>query len=121
MKNKRDKSWQKLEDYIASRLKEIDSRCRPSKASGGNCSESGDIFFSKNVGLHLEAKDRDLKSVYNEEWLTKCESEIPLHGNKIAVLVTRNNEGKMRVHLDADDFLNLYIDYYKLKNGDNNE
>ncbi len=113
---KRDKSWQKLEDYIASRLKEIDSYCRASKASGGNCGESGDIYFSKDIGLHIECKERNMKSVYNEEWLAKCQSEIPLHSKKLALVITSNNEGKRRVHLDLDDFINFYLEYWKLKN-----
>lgn len=108
----RDKKWQKFEDLICEKLKEIDPHIRASKGSG-NSTESHDI--KTNCGLACECKDYNKESVYQEKWLVKLLQEIPLHANKIGVLFTRNKDGKIRAHLDADDFINLYISYYKLK------
>lgn len=108
------KAWEKLEQYICNKLQCLDKHIKRSPGSGnGNC--KGDVKFSTNLGLHIEAKQRNLKSVYDEEWLIKCESEIPLHSDKIAIVVTENKEEKKRVHLDADDFFDLYIKLWRLE------
>jgi len=101
------KKWQQLEEWICEKLKELDPYIRRTKGSG-NKGEKGDLKFSTNLGLHIEAKYRDLLSVYNQRWLEKCEEEIPLHVNKIAVVITENKEGKRVAHLDAEDFIELF-------------
>jgi hypothetical protein len=99
--------WIQLENWIVSQLKEVDSFIKRTPGSGnGAC--KGDIKFSTNLGLHIEAKYRNTKSVYNEDWLEKAEMEIPLHVNKAAVLFTMNKVGKVRVHMDAKDFMDIF-------------
>lgn len=109
--------WQQLETWICSQLQELDPYIKRSPGSG-NKSCKGDIKFSTNIGLHLEAKWRNLKSVFNQEWLNKCASEIPLHTQKIPVVITEDKNGKRVAHLEAVDFFNLYNEYYKLKLGE---
>lgn len=105
--------WHQFQELICQKFREIAPNARSTKASGAS-TEKGDV---KGVpGLHIECKDYNKISVYNEEWMIKLLQEIPLHANKIGVLFTRNKDGKIRAHLDADDFINLYIEYYKLKN-----
>jgi len=99
--------WFLLQEWVAEQLKPFDSYVRSTKGSG-NSTEKGDLKFSKNLGLHIECKCYNTKSPYNEDWLKKCEEEIPLHSKKIAIIVTENKDGKRRVHLDANDFFNLY-------------
>ena len=101
----RNKSWQKFEDLICEYIKELDPYVRPTKGSG-NKGEKQDIKTSLSLGLEL--KERNLKSVYNEDWLQKTIEEIPLHSQKIPVLVTRNKEGKIRVHMEWEDFWEIY-------------
>ena len=101
------KKWQQLEEWICLQLKNIDPYVRRTKGSG-NQGEKGDLKFSTNIGLHIEAKQRNLLSVYNQRWLDKCNEEIPLHVNKIALLITENKEGKKVAHLNAEDFFNLF-------------
>jgi hypothetical protein len=110
----RDANWQKFEDLICKKLKEIDPNIRATKGSG-NSTEKHDI--KTNCGLACECKDYNKISVYNEEWMQKVISEVPLHSDKLPVLFTRNKEGKIRAHLDGDDFARLYIEYWKMKNG----
>jgi hypothetical protein len=111
----RDKTWQKLEDLIAFQLQEIDKFARHTKGSG-NKNEKHDI--KTKCGLAIECKERNLKSVYNEEWMQKIIEEVPLHSQDISILVTRNNENKIRVHLNAVDFFRLYIKLWKLEHGE---
>lgn len=115
----RDKAWEQLEDYTAQRLKELDPYCRHSKASGGNCGENGDIYFSKNIGVHFEMKQRNTESVtIKKDVWEKLNSEIPLGVQKIPVLALENKDKKRWAVLDLDDFINIYIEWYKLKNGE---
>jgi len=113
----RNKSWQQLEDFIANQLKDIDKFARHTKGSG-NKNEKHDI---KTVcGLAIECKQRNIKSVYNEDWMQKIIDEVPLHSQDIPILITENKDGKRRVHLNADDFINIYIQAYKNENTQNN-
>lgn len=104
--------WKQLQDYIASHLYELDPNARSTKASGGS-TELHDI--KTNCGLAIEAKDYNKKSVYNEDWMQKVIEEIPLHSDKTAILVTRNKDGKVRVHMDFEDFLRIYKEWWRKK------
>lgn len=102
---KRDKAWQKFENLICEYLKELDIYVRPTKGSG-NKGEKHDIKTS--CGLACELKLRNTKSVYNEDWMQKIIDEVPLHSDDIPVLITKNKDGKIRVHLDFKDFWEIY-------------
>lgn len=113
----KDDKWFLFQEQIAKKFEEIAPNARSTKASGAS-TEKGDI---KGVpGLHIECKDYNKISVYNEEWMQKVINEVPLHVDKTPILFTRNKDGKMRAHLDADDFIKLYIAYKQLM-GDTNE
>ena len=107
---KRDKDWQKFEDYIAEELKEIAPYATHTKGS-----RYGDL---KNVPLHIECKDYNKYNVYQETWMKKCIEEVPLHSDKIPLLITKNNENDIRIHMSWLDFKELYFEYYKLKYGE---
>ena len=109
------KPWEMLEQYICGELKVIDPSIKRSPGSG-NGFKKGDVCCKTNIGLHLEAKQRNKLNVWESKWLTKCESEIPLHSKKMAIVVTENNKKEKHVHLSADDFFNMYIEYWRLKN-----
>ena len=110
----RNAKWQKFEDLICALLQEIDSRIRPTKGSG-NSTENYDINTS--CGLAIECKDYNTDSVYQEKWMQKVIEEVPLHVERLPVLFTRNKDGKIRAHLDGEDFIKMYIEFYKLKQG----
>ena len=111
MSNVKNKKWFLLQEWVAEQLKEIDPRARSTKASGA-CGESGDV--KNKCDLNIECKCYQTRSPWNEEWLEKCEKEIPLHSNKIAIVVTENKNGKRRVHLNAKDFFKIYKEWYKV-------
>jgi len=102
------KDWEKLEVYIAERLKEVDPRCKRQKGSGnGMC--KGDI--KTNLPLHIECKQRSTKDIkISIETFEKLKSEIPLHCNKLPVLALENKDGKRYAVLELDDFLEIIID-----------
>jgi hypothetical protein len=111
--------WESLENWIVEKFKKYDPFVKRSPGSG-NKSVKGDLKFSSNsCGLHIEAKQRNKISVYDENWLEKCASEIPLHmaNSKIPIIFTMNKDHKIRVHLDADDFMKIFDGYFEQKNG----
>lgn len=110
--------WFLFQEFIAMLFQEIAPNARSTKASGAS-TEKGDIKGVPN--LQIECKDYKLDSVYKEEWMEKVINEVPLHVKKIPVLFTRNKNGKMRAHLNAEDFSRLYVEFYKLKHGESNE
>ena len=107
---KRDKEWQRFEDYVAEEFKEIAPHAVHTKGS-----RYGDL---KNIlGLHVECKSYANLNVYKEDWMQKCLSEVPLHSNKMGILITKNNKNDIRVHMSWLDFKELFFEYYKLKYG----
>ena len=110
------KPWEMLEQWICNILKALDDSIKRTPGSG-NGFKKGDVCCKTNIGLHVEAKCYQKKNVWNVDWLKKCEEEIPLHSDKIAIVVTENNKKEKHVHIDAEDFFNLYIEYWELKNG----
>ncbi|MGD2071863.1 MAG: hypothetical protein PVG65_00030 [Candidatus Thorarchaeota archaeon] len=99
------KKWQKLEELIAYICSEVGLYSRPTKGSG-NKGEKHDIKTS--CGLAIECKYRNIKSVYNEDWMQKIIEEVPLHSQDIPILVTQNKDNKIRVHLEWNDFWEIY-------------
>ena len=104
---KRNKDWQKFEDYIAEELKIIDSNAHHTKGS-----RYGDL---KVKGLHIECKNYANKNVYQEDHMKKCIEEVPFHSDKIPLLITKNKDNDIRVHMSWLDFKDLYFEYNKLK------
>lgn len=102
----KDPKWKKFQDLVADEFKDIDPYARSSKGSG-NCGEKGDIKFSC-IDLHIECKDENKINVFQDKYLQKCIEEVPLHSKKLPVLITRNKENKIRVHMDFLDFVKLY-------------
>ena len=106
--------WKIFQDYIAMRLREIDPYARSTKGSG-NSGELGDI--NNSCELLIECKQRNTQSVQvnNGVWKKLCE-EIPLHSNRLPVLALENGKGRKWAVLDLDNFLDLYIEYWRFKN-----
>jgi len=109
----KQEKWFLLQEWVADELKDIDPYARSTKQSGGG-SEKGDVRNS--CGLNCECKCYNTKSPYQEKWLAKCQEEIPLHSDKIAIVVTENCEGKKRVHIDANDFFEMFKRLWKYEN-----
>ena len=113
----RDKDWQVFEDYLAEKLKEIDPYCRATPGSGnGGC--KGDIKTDL-LPLHIECKQKTTKNitVIMDVWDKLC-SEIPLHVDKLPVYCLEQKDKRRFAVLDLDDFLTMYVEYWKLKNGE---
>lgn len=106
--------WYLLQEYVAEKLKEIDPYARSTKGSG-NCGEQGDV--NNSVGLTIECKLRNTQSVQinNEIWEKLCE-EIPLHSDRLPLLVLENQKGKRWGVMELDDLINIYIDAYNYRN-----
>jgi len=100
------KKWIQLEELILEYIKEIDIYAKRSPGSG-NKGRKGDLVTS--CGLKLECKDnQSLKNAYKEADMDKIIKEVPLHSQDIPVLITRNKDEKIRVHLEWTDFWSIY-------------
>ena len=99
------KEWVQLEEYVLEHIKELDTYAKRSPGSG-NKGRKGDITTS--LPIHIECKQRDLKSCYRQEWYDKTQEEIPLHVKKIAVLITEDNNNNKMAHISFEDFWELF-------------
>ena len=108
--------WKIFEQYIIERLKEIDPYCSRTPGSG-NKGIKGDIKTS--VNLHFECKQRATQNITikMDVW-DKLRNEIPLYVDKTPVYCLEQKDKRRFAVLDLDDFLEIYIEYYKLKHGE---
>ena len=110
------KDWIKLEEFILEYIKELDSYAKRCPGSG-NKGRKGDL--ATNCGLAIECKDNQcLKNAYKETDMQKIIEEVPLHSKDIPILITRNKDKKIRVHLEWEDFWELYSELIHYRNGD---
>jgi hypothetical protein len=106
--------WKKFEDYVVERLKVLDKFCSRTPGSG-NKGVAGDIRTA--LPLHFECKLRNTKdiTIKMDVW-EKLKGEIPFHVHKIPVYCLEQKDKKRFAVLDLNDFLELFIDYWRLKN-----
>lgn len=109
--------WKIFETYIVERLKELDNYCSRTPGSG-NKGIKGDIRTTK-IPLHFECKQRNTQdiTIKMDVW-EKLNNEIPLHVDKIPVYCLENKDKKRFAVLNLDDFLDIFVEYYKLKYGE---
>jgi len=103
MKTKRE-IGKKLEEYILSKVKEIDPQARLSRGSGcGN--DIGDIVSYK---FFVECKKRNTKSVQvnNNVW-NHLLAQLPINTQKIPLLALENHDGKRWIVIDCEDFFKI--------------
>jgi len=112
----RNETWQKFEDYVAEILKEIDPYCHATPGSGnGNCKSD----IKTIIPIQIECKQKTTKriTIKMDVW-DKLRGEVPFHVQKLPVYCLEQKDKRRFAVLDLDDFLELYIEYYKLKNGE---
>jgi len=109
-------NWIVFEEYIVEMLKEIDPYCSRTPGSGnGGCKSD----VKTMLPLQIECKQRNTKDVTirMNVW-DKLKKEIPFHVNKLPVYCLEQKDKRRFAVLDLDDFLNLYVEYWKLKQGE---
>ena len=105
-----------LENYIAENFKELgfSNACRSN--GSGNKGSLGDI--SGQDILVCEAKNRNTESVtINKEVWEKLVSCIPLHSNRLPMLVLRNKNKQTFCVMDAEDMFEIIKGYLENLNG----
>lgn len=107
--NSRDKG-KKLEKFVATLLEDIDSKCRPTKASGAS-TEISDVLSKY---FYIECKKRDTAdiTVKSKVWRKLC-SEIPIGSQKVPLYILQNKENETFVVLDIKDFVRMITQIYK--------
>ncbi len=95
-----------LELYIVEKLKPLDPNARPTKASGAS-TELGDVY---NTLFFVECKQKhtsnNINVHYKKEYL-KLLNETPINTKKPVFVATENNEGKVFITMEAEDFFRL--------------
>lgn len=109
--------WKIFEQYIVERLKEIDPYCSRTPGSGNKGIKSD---VKTNLPLQIECKQRNTKdiTIRMDVW-EKLKGTLPFYLNKIPILALQNKDKKRFVVLELDSFINLFIEYWKLKNENN--
>ena len=101
----------KLELWIAEKLKEIDNRARPTKASGA----STEILDIMNKYFFIEAKQKltklNITIDYKKEYLKSLE-KMPINTQKSLLIITENKLRDKFVTLKAEDFFELMYQLY---------
>jgi len=96
----------KLEQYIAEKLKKIDKRVRPTRASGAS-TEIGDIYSNY---FFVECKEKHTnKNIimdYNKEYL-KLINQMPVNTKKEAFIAIENKSGEKFIVMEAEAFFRL--------------
>jgi len=106
--------WVKFEEHIIEVLKSIDPYCSRTPGSGnGGCKSD----VKTCLPLQIEAKLRKTKNItINMDVWDKLKGEIPFHCDKLPVYCLEQKDKRRFAVLDLDSFLELFIDYWKLKN-----
>lgn len=106
------KNTNKLELYVAERLKEIYGHSRPTIASGATPIEKGDV---KNPYFLIECKIRSTKSfsIKDPDWYI-------LRGQAAAeykdpIYIVQNKSGDRLAIMDLDDWINFVIELVELR------
>ena len=108
------KDWVKLEELILQNIKEVDKHSKRTPGSG-NKGIKGDLVT--DCGLKIECKDnQSLKNAYKESDMIKIIEEVPLHSQDVPILITRNQDKKIRVHIQWEDFWEIFKDAYYWRN-----
>jgi len=105
MKNKTTKQiGAKLEEYVLSKVKELDPQARLSRGSGcGN--DYSDITSSL---YFIECKKRNtIDFNIKEETWNHLNYNLPINSTKLSFMVHENINGKRLVTLDCEDFFRL--------------
>ena len=105
MKNKTTKQiGAKLEEYILTKVKELDSNARLSRGSGcGN--DYSDITCNF---AFIECKKRNTKDfTIKEDVWNHLNNNLPINTKKFCFLVNENANGKRLVTLDCEEFFRI--------------
>lgn len=100
----------KLEKFICEYLKEIDSKARPTKASGAS-TQIADVL-SKYFYIESKKRNTDNITIKHKVWSKLC-SEIPIVSLKTPLYITQNKHNDTLVSLDLRDFVRLIKPYFK--------
>jgi len=105
MRNKTAKEvGAKLEEYVLSKVKELDPQARLSRGSGcGN--DHADIVSNF---CYVECKKRNTVdfTIKEDVWL-HLNNKLPINTTKLCFMVHENKNGKRWVTLDIEDFFRL--------------
>ena len=105
-----------LENYIAEKFKELGYKNACRSNGSGNKGSLGDI--SGQDLFICELKNRNTESVtINKEVWDKLTSSVPLHSNRLPMLVLRNKNKQTWAVMDVDDFFTILKGYLENLNG----
>jgi len=105
-----------LENYIAEKFKELGYKNACRSNGSGNKGSLGDI--SGQDLFICELKNRNTESVtINKEVWEKLTSSVPLHSNRLPMLVLRNKNKQTFCVMEANDMFEIINGYLENLNG----
>jgi len=105
-----------LENYIAEKFKELGYKNACRSNGSGNKGSLGDI--SGQDLFICELKNRNTESVtINKEVWEKLTSSVPLHSNRLPMLVLRNKNKTTWCVMEAEDMFEIIKGYLENLNG----
>jgi len=110
----KDPEWKQFQEYIAIKLRDIDTNTRSTKGSG-NKGELGDV---NNKYMIVECKLRNVKSpsIDLKTWL-KLNREVPMSSERFPMLALKQKNGYKFAVLDLDQFLDDFIELTQRREG----
>lgn len=101
-----------LEDYLETKLQEIDPTARKTRGSGSH-TEIGDIS-SKDFYIEAKIKGTKLNIImdYKKEFL-KLQHRLPINTMKETFVAIQNSLGKKFIVIEADAFFRILKKGYK--------
>jgi hypothetical protein len=98
----------KLEEWVLSKVKDIDPKARLSRASGAT-NDYSDITCNF---AFIECKKRNTINITIKEsvW-SHLNNNLPINTLKFCFMVHENKNGKRLVTLNAEEFFRMYKDY----------
>ena len=104
----------KLELYVAERLKEIYRYSRPTIASGATPVEKGDV---KNPYFLIECKDWNTKSfsIKDDVWYKLKGQAAEVY--KDPIYIVENKSGNKLAIMDFNDWVSMVIELMELRHG----
>lgn len=98
-----NQSGKKLEEYIAAKVREIDPKARPTKASGA----STEIADTLSKLFYVECKKRNTKNVtiVRKVWIEFLAKLA--NPQKVPIMALENNQGDRFIVMDCEDFFRL--------------
>lgn len=105
-----------LENYIAEKFKELGYKNACRSNGSGNKGSLGDISGIDSFAVECKNRNTDSVTIKEDVW-QKLNSSIPLHSNRLPILILRNSNKRTWAVMDVKDMFEIIKGYLENLNG----